>query len=285
MRSFTLVEVLIVLVLMTAVMLLVCMAIDVHLRQMTISRTEVEEAQAARAVLNAIAGDIRNVIVQLRKTEASAAIVADEAETASAETAQETVIYGQMPGIYGDWNYIQIDTAKLPRGEMYASRQVRNASSLLSDRLSSGKTVLYYLVGESDTGKTEKGLYRRQLDRQATQYAINEGKETEYEEYDEVFAPEAVNIEFAYYEASSSEQESVSSSTSSGWLEYWDMDEMQTLPAAVQITLSVRRQSFAGQLLSFAGTSEPQIIVYSLIVPLEVSPAAAPAEDTENTEQ
>ncbi|MDR3232330.1 MAG: type II secretion system GspH family protein [Planctomycetaceae bacterium] len=312
MRSFTLIEVLIVLVLITAVMLLVCMAVDVHLRQMTISRTEVEEAQAARTILNVIANDIRNVIVQLRKEQlevdvqslsaaagagGSTAIVPSETETASGNSTEETMIYGQKPGIYGDLNWLQVDTAKLPRGEMYGSRQVRNAASLLSDRLSPSKTVFYYLVSESDTSKTEKGLYRRQLDRQVTQYEINEGKETEYEQYDEVFAPEVVNIEFAYFttpdSATSTVGETAAGQTaassanlsSATLLEYWDMDDMQTLPAAVQITLTVRRQSFGKPLLAFSETTQEQTIVYSLIVPIETGKQSDDSDEAEVSEE
>ncbi|GHT22075.1 hypothetical protein FACS189419_04080 [Planctomycetales bacterium] len=307
-RAFTLIEVLIVLGLMTTLLLLISTASNIFLRRMTIDRTEVEEAQLARSVLNLIAADIRNVVNQIREeqieidTESLAAALgltgfedelASELSATGSGTSEETgetaeeeeeIIYGQRPGIYGDLNWIQIDTAKLPRGDMYASRQVRHSFSPLSDRLSASKTVMYYLgddtqqlsEGEVPTAKT--GLICRQLDRQVTQYAVNEGEDARNEEYDEAFVPEAYNIEFAYFDPSSKQ-----SGMSGEWLEYWDMDEMQMLPAAVQITLTLRRRSFGQSLFSFGENGGGNdVVVYSLVVPIPVS-IEIPQEESEET--
>jgi len=233
-RAYTLFEVLIVLALLTTVLLLISMAVHIYIRQVSINRTEVEEAQLARIILEKIDQDIRSVIVAVREeilevdTAALSAVMGLEGttdlltglagavageETDETEESEETMIYGTIPGIYGDLEWLQIDTAKLPRGEMYGSRQIRRGTSFAADRLSASKTVLYYLgrdtgqmsindpryqpdkligaVGRSlDPYALQYGLFRRQLDRQAMQYAIQEGVEAEHEQYDEPLAPE-----------------------------------------------------------------------------------------------
>jgi prepilin-type N-terminal cleavage/methylation domain-containing protein len=303
-NGFTLFEVLIALGLMTVVLSLVLFAVNVHLTQLVVNRTEVEEAQLARAILESIAKDIRNVIVSAQETEQTATASSTEEGEASEEEEEEEEeetteeIYGTKPGIYGDLTWIQIDTARLPRGEMFGSKQVRNGLQFV-DRLSPSKTVLYYqaeeltvrtpeqeyeifLLSPNRSMMTPFGLLRRQLDRMVSQYAVNEGLETEYEQYDEPFAPEVEWIEFSYYTKDSSatssststdtESESSTTSTTSTqgeWLNYWDMDEKQKLPLAVKITVAIRRQLESK--LDSKPNEEAQPIIYSLVVPIPVS--------------
>ncbi|MDR1141612.1 MAG: hypothetical protein LBL62_07965 [Planctomycetaceae bacterium] len=321
-RAYTLFEVLISLVLMTVILMFVTMAIDLYLRQMVVNRTEVEESQLARAVLEKIARDIRSVIVAVREeqlevdtesltslfgfsTDLSASGIADtvtsDTTTGQSEQSEQTEIYGTMPGIYGDSEWIQIDTALLPRGEMYGSRQVRNFG--IADRLSSSKTILYYLGNETgqmtgsddpryepdqligslgrslDKTAVRYGLFRRQLDRFVTQYAVNEGLETEYEQYDEPLAPEVEWIEFAYFDPTAGQEGSTGD-----WVEYWDMDERQVLPTAIRITVAVRKQSFGQSVFSWSdnGTTIPTII-YSLVVPIPVTIEIPETQEEETT--
>ncbi|MDR0520478.1 MAG: GspJ family type II secretion system protein [Planctomycetaceae bacterium] len=321
MRAYTLFEILIVLVLLAVIMLLISIALDIHLRQMAINRTEIEEAQLARAVLEKIAQEIRSVVVASREETAdtdstgiAAALGLDTASLSETETAEtgsaaesETgtaeeppVIYGEMPGIYGEIDWIQIDTARLPRGEMYGSRQIRRGTSAAADRLSPSKTVLYYLGKDTGqltsddpryqpdaligaTGRSaasdaaQYGLFRRQLDRQVMQYSIQTQTESEDELHDEPLAPEVEWIEFAYFDTSAA-----ATGTTGEWTDTWDMDDRQALPAAVRITLAIRRQNFGKGLLS-AWTQETETVpnvVYSLVVPVPVS---QPAESTEST--
>lgn len=306
---------------MTVVLSLIGMAIDIHLRQMVINRTEIEEAQLARAVLEKIARDLRSVVVAIREEQlevdtdalstlfglsygVDSSLISDEAttETEDSEESTEAEVYGTMPGIYGSLEWIQIDTALLPRGEMYGSRQVRSGASSMPDRLSPSKTVLYYLgddtgqipmddsrydpdqlvgsLGRSlETTALQYGLFRRQLDRQVSQYAVNEGLETDYEQYDEPLAPEVEWIEFSYFDPTAGSQ-----GDTGDWIDYWDMDEMQTLPKAVRITAGIRRQHFGPSLLTPWSSSgeENATIVYSLIVPLPVT-IETTEETTEDT--
>ncbi|MDR1963860.1 MAG: hypothetical protein LBQ50_08785 [Planctomycetaceae bacterium] len=318
-RAYTLFEVLIALVLMTVILMLVTMAIDLHLRQMVVDRTEVEESQLARAVLEKIARDIRSVIVAIREEQlevdteslsllfgfstdlsGSGVLDTEAAESESGES-EESEVYGTIPGIYGDLEWIQIDTALLPRGEMYGSRQVRN--SVLSDRLSPSKTVLYYLGKETgqmtglddpryqpdqlmgslgrslDSTAVRYGLFRRQFDRLVTQYAINEGLETEYEQYDEPLAPEVEWIEFAYFDPTAGQEGAVGD-----WVESWDMDERRMLPTAVRVTVAVRRQSFGQSVFAWSNNNETiPTIIYSLVIPIPVS-IEIPETQEETTE-
>jgi len=321
-RAFTLIEVLLVLALMTTIILLVSMALDIHLRQMVINRTEVEEAQLARIILENIARDIRSVVVPLREetlevdTTALSSIMGLEssgdilpgltsAGTGTSEEGEEEeqYIYGVIPGIYGSLDWIQIDTAKLPRGEMYGSRQIRRGSSFAADRLSASKTVLYYLgqdtgqmppndpryqpekligsIGRSlDLRALRYGLFRRQLDRQATQYAIQEGLEMEYEQDDEPLAPEVEWIEFCYFDPTIEQMGKMGD-----WVEEWDMDDRQMLPLAVQITVAIRRPDVGRGLLSFGSAgANKEPVIYSLIVPIPVSVDVPPAEEETDAE-
>lgn len=329
-RAFTLFEVLLVLALLSMVLLLISASLDIHLRQMVINRTEVEEAQLARTILDKIAQDIRSVLIAIREehlevdASALAAVMGlgntddfleglslpPEGNAAGAGTAteteevnegaetEETIIYGTIPGIYGGLDWIQVDTAKLPRGELYGSRQVRRGTSLAADRLSASKTVLYYLG--ADTGlltlddpryQPEKligslgrslnptaaqyGLFRRQLDRQAMQYAMQEGVEFEYEKDDEPLAPEVERIEFAYFDPTINEL-----GTTGDWVTEWDMDERQMLPWAVQITVAIRRPDFGRNMLSWGTQAVKQPVVYSKIVLIPITIDVPDEEDS-----
>ncbi len=330
--AYTLFEVLLSLALSTVVLLLVMGAIDIHLRHMLVDRMEVEESQLARAVLEKIAQDIRSVVIAVKEeelqvdaetltlffgsygSEEAALLAAEEAgfdvggETGSPgatgiDGEEEQDIYGAMPGIYGGLDWIQIDSTKLPRGEMFGSKQVRAGSTEMVDRLSPAKTLRYYLgddtgqvatddpryepdrltgaLGRSlDRDALRYGLFRRQLDRQVTQYAMNEGLETEYENYDEPLAPEVEWIEFRYFDPSAKTQNEAGE-----WLEYWDMDEMQTLPSAIEITLAIRKQFVKPSYFSSSTAEAPEHIVYSLVVPIPVTlDPVAEEEDTAGTE-
>ena len=58
-HAFTLLEVVLAVALTAIIGTLIATAIDFHLRQLTVQRTRIEEAQVARAVLRRIADDLR----------------------------------------------------------------------------------------------------------------------------------------------------------------------------------------------------------------------------------
>jgi len=320
-RAFTLLEMLIVLALLSTVMLTISITIDIHLRQMTINRTEVEEAQLARVILEKIARDIRSVIVPLRQEhlEVDTSILDmmglegfddlfDEFgwegfdlqgfDLQDTEDREELLIYGTLPGIYGGPNWIQIDTARLPRGEMFGARQIQRGTSFAVDRLSASKTVLYYLGRDTGTitrddprFQTERlmgslgrslehnapqyGLFRRLLDRQASQFAMHEGIEWEHERDDELLAHEVESVEFLYFDPTIGVL-----GMTGDWVDHWDMDDRQMFPSAVKIIVGIRRPDF-GRSLSTLGQTEARepVVFYSLIVPIPITVDAVPFDE------
>jgi type II secretory pathway pseudopilin PulG len=342
--AFTLVEVIIVVVLMMTILGLISVSVDIYLRQMVIHRSGVEESQLARALLERISQEIRAVVVKPTESEQVAAEIdttflisifgnSDTAEIPTAansntsttnttantesnpptntnseenaQTNESTVsVKGTISGIYGESNWIQIDTTRLPRGEFFGSQRSRVGSQYQTDRLSSTKTVYYYLGKDTgtftdatdpryqpdqlmgslgrvtDLTAVQYGLFRREFDRQVTQYVINEGRETEYEQHDEVIAPEVEWIEFLYFDSSLST--TTNTNQSGDWVDYWDMDEKQTLPKAVKITIAIRRQLSGDALRNVTnatGESTPTNI-YSKIVLLPIE-----SKEPETTEE
>jgi hypothetical protein len=306
---------------MPVLMLLISMAMDLALRQMAINRNEVEEAQLARTILDKIANDIRSVVVPIRVEHLEVDISALTAvmglpgatdlltgfeedfgefnEYENDGEFEDLMLFGTIPGIYGGPDWIQIDTARLPRGELFGTRQIRRGTSLAADRLSASKTVLYYLgrdtgtisiddplyqperligsIGRSlEPGALQYGLFRRQLDRQATQYAIQMGMEFEHEQYDEPLVPEVEWIEFYYFDP-----EAGLLGATGDWVDAWDMDERQMLPLAIQITVAIRRPNLGRNLFSWGAQEAPEPVIYSLVVPIPVCVDIVPYYDEE----
>jgi len=320
-RALTLVEVLLALLLMSVVMLMIGFAIDSNMRLLDSARTEVEETQLARALLEKIARDVRSVVVA--KKEENLAIdtsifnsmfdsygidsallsqsglddyYATSEETDSVDDWTEVpdsgTVVGTMPGIYGSTEWIQIDTGRLPRGETYRTDLVLAEGTILGDRNSPTKTAFYY-IGK-DTGmlsaaeSTEErissslglpldrygpqyGLYRRLRDRYVCKYAEANGLDYEYEQYDEALAPEVEGIEFWYYDTENEE-----------WLDYWDMDEIGYLPAAVRVIIHIRKKFIPrSAVFGMFGNSQEkiQILTYSTVIPMPLSYVAPQVQE------
>jgi hypothetical protein len=104
------------------------------------------------------------------------------------------------------------------------------------------KTVAYYVRGPAsappDTGfapqgtltasdSTRAGLVRRELDRAVSQYANEQGRMEQLNQQGELIAPEVVGLEFRYFDGSQ-------------WMEFWDSQQIQSLPLAVEITVAIQ---------------------------------------------
>ena len=323
-RALTLIEVLLALLLMSVVMLMIGFAIDSNMRLLDSARTEVEETQLARALLEKIARDVRSVVVA--KKEENLAVDTsifdsmwdsygidpsllsglDDFSSTSGETEsvpdweevpESGVVVGTMPGIYGSAGWIQIDTGRLPRGETYKTNIVLAEGTILGDRSSPTKTAFYYLG--KDTGmlsaaeSTEErissslglpldrfgvqyGLYRRLRDRYVCKYAEENALDYEYEQYDEALAPEVEGIEFWYYDTENEE-----------WIDYWDMDEIGCLPAAVRVIIHIRKKFVPrSAVFGMFGNSQEEIrvLTYSTVIPMPLSYVAPELqEDTEES--
>lgn len=170
-RAFTLLEVVLAVALSAVVVYLVAGAIEFHLRQLTVRRTQIEEAQLAREVLRRIADDLRAVVIDRpidfssvgemldmsADGEGSAGAAGDdELGSSSVESTAESEIVEssllpETPGVYGNAYELQIDISRIPRYEEYAMLDpVGNLSELRT--LSDVKTVSYFLLNPNGAG-------------------------------------------------------------------------------------------------------------------------------------
>lgn len=232
--GFTLLEVLLAISLTAMVLVAVSMAIDFHLRVLGSGRADVEEAQLARAVLQRIATDLRSAVPP---SDASAGGYSGVSSGVSAggqggvsggssisqrESSDTSVVEQTTPGLYGTAAWLQLDISRLPRLDQF----VPNAGAAVSDRASEIKTVAYYVIQPQSDG-TGGGLVRRELDRAVTSWAATQGNLADFETDVAPFAPEVATVQFQYFDGTD-------------MVNYWDMEERNGLPMAVEIILQLR---------------------------------------------
>jgi len=311
--GYTLFEVILSLMLVTVILMMVTTAINMHLSHLTSGRMQTEEARLVRAIFDRIARDIRHVVISQQDDSENSASEDPTSETdengydeyatdmtTNSGRAPEFGFVGQLPGIYGGTDWIQIDTKRILFGERFATENTRNImiqDDMKHDRLSERKTSLYYL-GE-DTGSVDAdeeiargaegsiaapespdqeyekpaykyGLYYRSLDRLIAEYAEDNGDDVDFKDDDEPIAPEVDDIEFLYYDGEE-------------WLSEWDMDENRTLPVAVRVILTVRRKDYDtrnNRDFSDTSTQNRRVIVYSLTIPTSIELLQVAEEET-----
>ena len=177
-RGLTLLEMILALGLSVIVIAAIGWAIQLHLQALDTRRSDVEEAQLARAVLKLIADDLHSVVAYNTIDFNEAARIAgkgvpggasgdieagdenfeqDPVEGDPEATAPEEVeedeppkdlsadlTPGVIPGIYGNQYQLQVDISRLPRIEDF-DPMLRAANGTLNDLPSDVKTVVYYL--------------------------------------------------------------------------------------------------------------------------------------------
>ena len=246
-RGFTLLEVVLAIGLCGAVMALLATAIDLYLVRIDTSRTQVETAQLARTLLNKIADDLRAVRYSAPGGAVPPVAGADsEGETAS-DGAEDSS--GLQPtsstelGIFGTLTELRID-----RAAARSWRQVTVPATdvvVQADPHDMPQTVEYFFeegrvltsadlaaggVGDNSNLSGYTGLYRRQTPTAAlmllSSNTMGGGAMTESQEPAELLAPEIVQISFMY-------------SDGVEWYEEWDSAVQQSLPAAVEIKVSL----------------------------------------------
>lgn len=144
------------------------------------------------------------------------------------------------PGLFGNKSELQLDVSRLPRLEQY--QKLLGGTGSVTDVPSDLKTVAYYVRGPAaappDTGfapqgtltasdSMRAGLVRRELDRAVSQYANEQGRMEQLNQQGELIAPEVVGLEFRYFDGSQ-------------WLEFWDSQQIQGLPLAVEVTVAIQ---------------------------------------------
>ncbi|MCA9214414.1 MAG: prepilin-type N-terminal cleavage/methylation domain-containing protein [Planctomycetales bacterium] len=258
--AFTLLEVILAVALTAIVMGLIAGAIDFHLRQLTIRRTHIEEAQLARSILRRIADDLRAVVVHRTVDFSSVeemteiADAADDAldalsgeattETTEPETtAAEDLVASSVsssPGIFGNQFELQVDISRIPRYEEY---EVAMQTGLQIGGLSDMKTVTYYLGGagtslatstENAIGMAEGatgGLVRRVVSRATSRYAMMGGTFDGMSNSDQLMAPEVSQMQFQYFDGYQ-------------WNTEWDSDVRGGIPVAVEVMITINNFRF-----------------------------------------
>jgi prepilin-type N-terminal cleavage/methylation domain-containing protein len=296
-KGFTLIEVLLSLGLAALVLVALATAIDVHLRCLQIGRTNVEEAQLARALLLRIRDDLHNAAVinpvdstkippaSSGSTNQSAAGTPGTAGTAgSADTSTATTTTPDTEedeyaiGLYGETDWMQVDVLRAPRLDQYDYESIPSGSEALPDRVSGIKTVYYALgvdTGLRPTGDIYRGgLMRREIDRALTRWADETGALSSVDQELEPIAPEVTDLEFLYYDGSQ-------------WVDSWDSTQMGGLPIAVHVSLAIMPRDEFNRFTATWGRSSAETettveFIYSLTVALPVAKGdVSSGEETE----
>jgi hypothetical protein len=253
-----------------AVMALLTTAIDLYLVRVDTSRTQVESAELARALLTKIADDIRAV----RYSQASVAMPSTgsvgsgdtgndestgesgtEDSGATADSSMLSSTSNSDLGIYGTLTELRIDRSA-QRSWRQVAVPIEQQQLQTTDIRDLPMTVEYYFeqgrtmatddlaaggVGENTSLAGYTGLYHRRTPTAVRMMLGDIGFGTAAEdstsEPSELLAPEVVEISFMYYDGTQ-------------WLEEWDSSLQEGLPVAIEIKLSLFRD--------IIGTEEPQ---------------------------
>jgi type II secretory pathway component PulJ len=265
-QAFTLFELILAIALSATLMLLIGAAINLYLLQVDAARTRIEEGQLARSILSMIAADIRaaNVyqtqdtsgVAQLAASSADVVAGIDDAGTfnpsafstgagvgSSAESSADESSSTLAPGLNGTLQELIVDVSRLPRfDELFPATQQQpgatTAAAVNVPRPSDLKTVRYFLrqgdtLEASDAATTSLapdaqlqvgGLVRQTIDRAVRDLAEQSGNTAVLNGGQVLVAPEVVHIEFRYFDGAAA-------------VEAWDMQELQTMPRAVEVRI------------------------------------------------
>lgn len=240
-RGFTLLEIVLAIGLSGAVIALLTTAIDQYMVRVDASRSQVESAQLARALLSLIADDIREV--RYAGTSSSDSETSDQATT--------TEDTPPVQGIFGTATELRIDRSAIVQWEQRVAQAdplSAEAEPELSARPADMPQTVRYVLGEGKElltadlaaqGVSDQplaqgyaGLYRQQL---PTTTWIEEdvtgastGATSGMAEM-ELIAPEVVDITFAYFDGEALVSE-------------WDSELEEGLPVAIEVLLTVLKE-------------------------------------------
>lgn len=186
------------------------------------------------------------------------------------------------PGIYGNQAQILIDASRLPRVDEYMAMTMPDPDTGAVDLASDVKSIAYFVQPAQNGASTSTesfqsvlapdanlraGLVRRVRDRAVIAYASENGTLTQQDALGDVVAPEVVNLQFQYFDGYE-------------WWPEWDSNEMEGLPVAVEVVLTL--QSRPPRLRSFVSASPTAALRnYRMVVRL---PVATPVVETEEDE-
>ena len=180
-------------------------------------------------------------------------------------------------GLYGNQFELQIDVSRLPRVDEYQMMQmpgdfglpqvpsdIKTISYFVQDGMTSNSQVTEEFAPTGPTSAlnpVSTGLVRREVDRSIAQFALNNGLMDSLFRTGDLLAPEINAIQFQYFDGMQ-------------WLPFWDSQQMQGLPLAVEIVISIiPRNSEQGQSpLPFTNIMDAQLsgdaMIYRLVVGL-----------------
>jgi type II secretory pathway pseudopilin PulG len=162
----------------------------------------------------------------------------------------------KRPGLVGNQYQLQIDISRLPRLEQWRGSRPDESGLVgeLTDIPSDFKTVSYFVQpAESSNGvrnplselispedqktgfaslNSAGGLVRRELDRAANKWALDNGGASRLNITGELIASEVLSIEFSYFDGVL-------------WQISWNSDQMQGLPLAIKASIAIGNASSA----------------------------------------
>lgn len=184
----------------------------------------------------------------------------------------------RQPGLIGGQDQMQFDISRLPRLEQWRMAQLSDPDSpgTLIDIPSDIKTVTYYVqppgsiggvsdplqnflpdvaVGTDPTTPAPGGLVRRELDRAANKWAIESGAISRLLTTGDLIATEVAALEFSYFDGMI-------------WQPFWNSDQMQGLPLAIQVKLTLGSRPTEGSEGMLATATEITSQTFTQIIQL-----------------
>lgn len=317
--GFTLLEVVLTLSMAVVLMSLVGAALQFYAGSMNVRDLDVRRVQLAAAVLQMVSDDLRAATYP-QEFDASAlenflaGAVGGGGGDSVSSAASEVLGIGDgnpgtlespglesesidlmastmtlmRPGMIGNETEIQFDISRLPRLEQWQPI-LGDSPAEVADVPSDLKTVTYYVQppgavggvsdplreylpqdsdGAAATGQTPGGLVRRELDRAANKWAVETGGISRLLTTGDLLAEEVIAIEFSYFDGVN-------------WQPFWNSDQMQALPLAVQVKLTIGEPASADGEPTAATTAEPRTFTQIIqlpagrAVPLQSTPMGA----------
>lgn len=310
--AFTLIEVVLTLTMAVVLMSLVGATLSFYANSMNVKDTDVRRVHLASSIMQMIADDLRASLYgstfdasTLESFLASA--VAGQAQAAVAtvdpaaaevlgtstltepsmtdETGMATDLVASTltltkPGMIGNQYQIQFDISRLPRMEQW-TQAISATPGVMADVPSDVKTVTYYVqapgtvggivdpisnylpANDSSSAQTENGgLVRRELDRAASNWATESGGLTGLMMTGDLIATEVMAISFEYFDGII-------------WQILWNSDEMQAMPKAIRISLTLSDPNTVTDTAAIANGLETGSRVFTHVVMLPVGMSAS----------
>lgn len=223
-HGFSLLELVLAIGLSVTLVALLGFAFQVHLTRLDSSRTTIEQAQVARAVLDRIASDLRATTMAptqdlseaMASAEAAGQFDVDEVDQTQedADTSEDLASETDAPpGVNGLLDLMTIDQ-RLMRQTLTTTAE--NPTPVT--RADAGWVQVEYRLSADPNAP---GLIRNESARDAVLWRIEQGQPATMSA---PFASEVQSVGFRYFDGDQ-------------WLELWDMSEEETLPLAVEVKI------------------------------------------------